>query len=133
MIFAASWAISARLYSLLQRFAPSNIVIRRVHTRTGIKWGPLVGPAGVVVYGLLMVVTGTIARSGGPGWVNLFVLVGFWNTVRFVCLIPASLVRLLRLRHREKVLRRDWQRASAASPAPAADRVDGPIPVAQVS
>lgn len=37
MIFGASWPLSARLYSLLQRFAPSNIVIRRVHPRSGIK------------------------------------------------------------------------------------------------
>ena len=115
MIFAASRALSAHLYGLSQRFAPSNIVIRRVHTRTGIKWGPLVGLAGVVVYGLLMVVTGTIIRDGGPGWVNLLVLVGFWNTCRFAVLIPVSVVRLLRVRHEEKVLLRDWQQF--ASPA----------------
>jgi hypothetical protein len=71
MIFAASWAISARLYYLCQRFAPSNIVIRQVHTRTGIKWGPLVGLAGVALYGLLMLVTATVVRDGGPGWVDL--------------------------------------------------------------
>ena len=115
MIFAASWALSARLYRLSQRFAPSNIVIRRVHTRTGIKWGSLVGLAGVVVYGLLMVVTGTIVRDGGPGWVNLFVLVGFWNTLRFAVLIPVSLVRLLRVRHQEKVLLRDWQQTASTA------------------
>ena len=115
MIFAASWALSARLYGLSQRFAPSNIVIRRVHTRTGIKWGPLVGLAGVVVYGLLMVVTGTIVRDGGPGWVNLFVLVGFWNTLRFAVLIPVSLARLLRVRHQEKVLLRDWQQTASTA------------------
>lgn len=38
MIFAASLAISARLYNLVQRFAPSNIVIRRIQTRAGLKW-----------------------------------------------------------------------------------------------
>ncbi|HWG01456.1 MAG TPA: recombinase family protein [Trebonia sp.] len=67
MIFVASWALSSRLYGLAQRFCPSNIVIRRVHTRTGIKWGPLIGAAGVIVYGLLLVATGTIVRDGGPG------------------------------------------------------------------
>ncbi|HUZ01433.1 MAG TPA: hypothetical protein VMU89_13875 [Thermomicrobiaceae bacterium] len=129
MIFAASWAISVRLYSLLQRFAPSNIVIRRVHTRSGIKWGPLVGFAGILVYGLLMVATATVVRGGGPGWVNLFVLVGFWNTVRFAVLIPASTVRLLRVRHQEKAQLRDWQRTPAADLAPAdRDRMDAPVP-----
>lgn len=118
MIFAASWAISARLYSLSQRFAPSNIVIRRVHPRTGIKWGPLVGLAGAVAYGLLMVVTGTIVRDSGPGWVNLFALVGFWNTVRFTALIPASLVRLLRVRHQE----RSYCATGSTPPQPTAHR-----------
>jgi hypothetical protein len=107
MIFAASWAISARLHNLFRRFAPSNILIRRTQTRTGIKWGPLVGVAAAVLYGLLMLATATVLRKGGPGWVDLIVLLAFWNTVKFTCLIPVSLVRLLRARHQERVLQRD--------------------------
>ena len=134
MIFAASWALSSRLYSLAQRFCPSNIVLRRVHTRNGIKWGPLVGLAGVITYGMLMVATGTIVRDGGPGWVNLFFIIGFWNTCRFMFLIPTSVVRLPRVRHQEKVLLRDWQHAHPADPAPAeAGRMDTPVPAAQAS
>jgi hypothetical protein len=103
MIFAASWAVSARLHNLFRRFAPSNILIRRVHTRTGIKWGPLVGLADAVLYGLLMLATATVVRKGGPGWVDLIVLLAFWNMVKFTCLIPVSLVRLVRVRHQERV------------------------------
>lgn len=114
MIFAASWALSARLYNLAQRFAPSNIVMRKVHTRTGIKWGPLVGLIGGIVYGLLMVAAGTIVRDGGPGWLNLFVLVGFWNAGRFAVLIPVSMVRLLRVRHQEENLMRAARRTCAS-------------------
>ncbi len=131
MIFVASWALSARIYGLLQRFCPSNIVIRRVHTRTGIKWGPLVGLAGVAFYGLLMVATGTIVRDGGPGWVNLFFIVGFWNTLRLAVLIPVSVVRLLRVRHHEKMLLRDWQRTHATDRE--AGRMDVRAPAAQAS
>ncbi|MGH9057227.1 MAG: hypothetical protein ACRDYY_15410 [Acidimicrobiales bacterium] len=134
MIFAASWALSSRLYGLAQRFCPSNIVLRRVHTRSGIKWGSLVGLGGVVVYGLGMVAAGTIVRDGGPGWVNLFVIIGFWNTCRFTFLIPTSVVRLLRVRHQEQVLLRDWQRTHTADPAPAeAERMDARVPAAQAS
>jgi hypothetical protein len=107
MIFAASWAVSTRLHNLFRRFAPSNILIRRTQTRTGIKWGPLVGVAAAVLYGLLMLATATVLRKGGPGWVDLIVLLAFWNTVKFTCLIPVSLVRLLRARHQERVLQRD--------------------------
>jgi hypothetical protein len=49
-----------------------------------------------------------------PGWLNLFVLLGLWNSIRFAALIPVSLVRLLRVRHQEKVLRRASQRTFAA-------------------
>jgi Helix-turn-helix domain len=56
---------------VLTRPRRSNIVIRQVHTRTGIKWEPLVGLAGVALYGLLMLVTATVVRDGGPGWVDL--------------------------------------------------------------
>ena len=135
MIFATSWALSSRLYGLAQRFCPSNIVLRRVHTRTGIKWGALVGLAGVAIYGLLMVACGTIVRDGGPGWVNLFFIVGFWNTCRFTFLIPTSVVRLLRMiRHQEKVLLRDWQRTHPADPAPAeTGRMDARVPAVPVS
>lgn len=129
MIFAASWALSSRVYGLAQRFCPSNIVIRRVHTRTGIKWGPLVGLAGVAFYGLLMVATGTVVRDGGPGWANLFFIIGFWNTCRFAVLIPVSVFRWLRVRHQEKVLLRDWHRAHATDPV----HVDAQVPVAQAS
>ena len=134
MIFAASWALSSRLYGLAQRFCPSNIVLRRVHTRNGIKWGPLVGLTGIVVYGLVMVAAGTIVRDGGPGWVNLFVIIGFWNTCRFTFLIPTSVVRLLRVRHQEKASLRDWQRTHPADPAPAeAGHMDTRVPAAQAS
>jgi len=134
MIFAASWAPSSRLYGLAQRFCPSNVVIRRVHTRRGIKWGPLVGLAGVAFYGLVMVASGTIVRDGGPGWVNLLFIVGFWNTCRFVFLIPTSVVRLLRVRHQEKLLLRDWQRAHATDAAPAeTGRMEIRLPAVPVS
>lgn len=131
MIFAASWALSSRLYGVAQRFCPSNIVLRRVHTRTGIKWGPLVGLAGIAVYGTLMVATGTIVRDGGPGWVNLFFIIGFWNTCRFTFLIPTSIVRLLRVRHQEKVLLRDRQRTHTTDPA--TERMDVRVSAAQAS
>ncbi len=134
MNFAASWALSSRLYGLAQRFCPSNIVLRRVHSRSGIKWVPLVGLTGVIVYGLVMVACGTIVRDGGPGWVNLFFTVGFWNTCRFTLLIPTSVARLLRVRHQEKALLRDGQRTHATAPTAAeAEGMDAHVPAVPVS
>ena len=82
----------------------------------------------------MLVVTDTVVRDGGPGWVNLFFIIGFWNTCRFTFLIPTSVVRLLRVRHQEKELLRDRQRAHPADPAPAeAGRMDARVPAAQAS
>lgn len=78
-----------------------------------------------------MIACGTIVRDGGPGWVNLFVIVGFWNACRFTFLIPTSIVRLLRVRHQEKVLLRDWQRAGAADPE--VGRMDARVPAVPAS
>jgi hypothetical protein len=111
MLFAAAWSLSSRLYSLSQRYAPSNIVIRRVHTRTAIKWGPLIGVAGLVVYGAIMVLAVTLLHHGAPGWINLVVLIAFWDAIKFAVLAPVSLVRLLRVRHQEKVMLRDYERS----------------------
>lgn len=80
-----------------------------------------------------MVATGTIVRDGGSGWVNLFFIVGFWNTCRFTFLIPTSVVRLLRVRHQEKVLLRDWQRTHPAAPDADAAGMDARVPAAQAS
>lgn len=45
--------------------------------------------------------------------------------------IPVSVVRLLRVRHQEKVLLRDWQRTDTADPE--GKRVDVGVPAAQAS
>lgn len=89
-----------------------------MHTRDGITWAPLVGLAGVAVYGLLLMATATVVDRAGPAWVNLIVLVAFWDAIKFAWLIPVSLIRLLRVRHQEKVLLRAWEHASATESTP---------------
>jgi hypothetical protein len=59
--------------------------------------------AAAVLYGLLTLATATVVRKDGPGWVDLIVLLAFWNTVKFTCLIPVSLIRLVRVRHQERI------------------------------
>jgi hypothetical protein len=108
-MFTASWSLCALIYRLLQIYAPSNLIIRRVRRRDGLRWGPCVGLAGVLTYGLLMVLAQGLLDDGAPGWVNLVFLVGFWNTIRFATLIPVSVGWLLRVRHQEKVMLRELQ------------------------
>lgn len=59
------------------------------------------------------------------GWVNLFFIIGFWNTCRF------TFVRLLRVHHQKKVLLREWQRTHASGPE--AVRMDARVPAVPVA
>jgi hypothetical protein len=38
--------------------------------------------------------------DGGPGWLNLLVLLFTWNALKFIVVGPVSLALLIRARHR---------------------------------
>ncbi len=65
-----------------------------VRRRRGLKWGPLVGAIGVIVFGGGLYVFREAILEGGPGWLNLFVLLFLWNAFKLFWTIPLSLLRL---------------------------------------
>ena len=94
-------AFVSRIYAFFQRSMPTNILIRATHTRRGLKWGV---PAMLlaVVYGVIAAVLAQWVAGGGPGWVNLLVLLCLWNALKFVVNGPITVVRLARVRARER-------------------------------
>jgi hypothetical protein len=75
---------------------------------------------------------GRLARGLGSGVGVLVELSEF--TLRFAVLIPVSVVRLLRVRHQETIVIRDWQRSQLADlPQTAPDLSDAPAPLAHRS
>ncbi|MGD9676530.1 MAG: sulfate permease, partial [Candidatus Bipolaricaulia bacterium] len=44
--------------------------------------------------------------DGGPGWLNLIVLLFIWNAIKFIIMGPISFVLLTRARIQESVARR---------------------------
>ncbi|MGX1586099.1 hypothetical protein ACWH95_16190 [Microbacterium sp. NPDC055502] len=48
----------------------------------------------------------TLIEDGGPGWLNLFVLLFCWNAVKFLIMGPISVVLLIRARLEESATRR---------------------------
>ena len=52
--------------------------------------------------------------AGGPGWLNLFVILCLWNTLKLLLVGPISLLKLLAVRVREAVARRRMTRALLA-------------------
>lgn len=97
-------------YTFFQRTMPTNILIRATRTRRGLKWGV---PA-MLLAGVYFVVAAALAQwvaDGGPGWINLLVLVCIWNALKFLVNGPVTLVRLVRVR----VAERRYRSAGVAS------------------
>lgn len=98
---------------LLHRCMPTNIVLDKLRTRRGLKWGV---PAVLLTIPYLAVAnTLTILIDrGARGWFHLLVLMCIWNAFKFLVIGPVSVVLLVRARTAERRERRLLSR----SPAP---------------
>ena len=104
-MFAIVWMLGIRLRSFLRRYAPSNVLLAVIFTRRGLTWGML----SVLVAGLYLlaaVLCVGLLEGGGPGWVNMLVLLFLWNAIKFAIAGPVSLLWLVRLRIAEQRARR---------------------------
>lgn len=70
------------LHVLLHRHAPTNRLMRAVRARTGPPWLPAATLLAGVGYFYATRICVTIVESGGPGWVNLLVLLFGWNAIK---------------------------------------------------
>lgn len=88
---------------------PTNIALDAIRTRRGLKWGV---PAMLVAIPYLFAasVCTTLLADGGPGWLNMLVLLFIWNAMKFAFVGPVSLVPLIRARVHEYAERRDTAR-----------------------
>lgn len=91
------WALSAHARYDLRRYMPTNIALDAIRTRRGLKWGIpamlLAVPYFLAANYCLMLIEG-----GGPGWLNLLVLVFCWNALKLLIMGPISAVLLIRAR-----------------------------------
>lgn len=107
------WTISTFIHAVLQRCAPTNIVLGRIRRRRGLKWGV---PAMLlaVPYLIAASVCSAAISDGAPGGLNLIILLCLWNAMKFIVAGPVAVVLLLRARRRETFARRASERANAA-------------------
>lgn len=113
-MFRLLWAASARTRYYLRRYMPTNVAFDAIRTRRGLKWGV---PAMLlaVPYLLAASICTNLIADGGPGWLNLLVLLFIWNALKFLIMGPVSLVLLTRARVREAVARRRARQTDAKS------------------
>ncbi|WP_350351622.1 sulfate permease [Microbacterium sp. A8/3-1] len=107
------WTVSTFIHAVLQRCAPTNIVLGRIRRRRGLKWGV---PAMLLAVPYLIEASlcSAAVGDGASGWLNLIILLCLWNAMKFIVAGPVAVVLLLRARHREAVARRASERANAA-------------------
>lgn len=91
------WTLSVQTRAFLRRYMPTNILLDAIRTRRGLKWGV---PAMLLAVPYLLAASTftTLIADGGPGWLNLLVLLCLWNTMKFIIMGPVSLILLARVR-----------------------------------
>lgn len=104
------WALSAHARYYLRRYMPTNIALDAIRTRRGLKWG-IPAMLLTIFYFLAANYCITLIEDGGPGWLNLLVLLFCWNALKFLIMGPISVVLLIRARMEESATRRRDRRA----------------------
>lgn len=104
-MFRLLWAASVRTRYYLRRYMPTNIALDAIRTRRGLKWG---APAMLLAapYLLGASICTSLLADGGPGWLNLLVILFIWNAMKFLFMGPVSLIVLARRRLHEAAARK---------------------------
>lgn len=107
------WALSADARYYLRRYMPTNIALDAIRTRRGLKWG---APAMLIAIPYLLAAAAFAAAvaDGGPGWLNILVVLFLWNAAKFAFIGPVSLILLARTRLHEARARRAQARYAVA-------------------
>lgn len=105
------WNLSTSLRGFLRFYMPTNIAIDWLRTPRGLKWAIPAALVGVPAYLFAMSTCATIIERGGPGYLNVLVILFFWNAGKFFWLALTTPFLLLRNRSRA---RRDRVQTPAA-------------------
>jgi len=108
------WALSVRTRYFLRRYMPTNILLDLIRTRRGLKWG-LPTMLLAAPYLLAASICTNLIAGGGPGWLNLLVILFIWNAMKLLIMGPVSVVLLVRVRAQEAAARRRARRQREAT------------------
>ncbi|QEA30061.1 sulfate permease [Microbacterium sp. CBA3102] len=116
-MFRLIWAASVRTHSILS-YAPTNLLIAATRTRRGLRWGiPVMLLA--IPYLLAAYWCVTTIEAGGPGWLNLVVLLCAWNSIKLILNGPITVILLIRAILRDHRAHRVARSLERGSPTPA--------------
>lgn len=109
-MFRLIWIASIHVRSFMRHWMPTNILLDKLRTRRGLKYGPLALLLAAAYFYLASLLT-VIIDGGGPRWLYLLVLLCVWDAFKFLWTGPVSVIQLVSLRTKERRDRRSEARA----------------------
>lgn len=95
------WIASLYTRAFMRRFMPTNIVLDKLRTRRGLKWG-VPAMLASLVYFYLAALMSVLVEHGASKWLYLVMIVCVWNAFKFLFYGPVSLVLLAHVRAAER-------------------------------
>lgn len=100
MLLMRLWNASIRTRAILRRWMPTNILLDKIRTRRGLKWGiPAMLLGGVYLFAAVVCIT--FIGGGRSEWFYVGFLLMLWNALKFIFMGPISVVLLARVRLHE--------------------------------
>lgn len=89
------WNLSAAIRGYLRFYMPTNRAVDWLRTPRGLNWAVPVSLVAVPAYLYAMSLCAVIVADGGPGFLNVLVVLFFWNAMKFAWMASLSPFRLL--------------------------------------
>jgi len=115
-MFRLIWIASIHVRNFMRHWMPTNILLDKLRTRRGLKFGPLALLLAVAYFYLASLLTVSIDH-GAPRWLYLIALVLIWNGLKMLWMVPISLTLLAKVRRNEKQQQRVARQAQRHEPA----------------
>lgn len=111
MLISRLWNASIHTRVFLRRWMPTNILLDKIRTRRGLKWGlPAMLLGGVYLFAAVSCTI--LIGHGWSEWLYLAFFLFLWNALKFILMGPISVVLLARVRYQEARVRRHSKRAA---------------------
>lgn len=102
MLLMLSVRLATSIHYYLQEFAPTNILLRQLRTRRGLKWAIPAAVLLVPAYLFAAAITTAVIADGGWGWLNLVSVTCIWNATKYAWMGVLSVPLLARVLVRER-------------------------------
>lgn len=89
------WNLSAAIRGYLRFYMPTNRAVDWLRTPRGLTWAIPVALVATSAYLYLVSICATLVERGGPGWLNVLVILFFWNATKFAWMAALSLWPLI--------------------------------------